>query len=167
MLSLTELAGLTRELGTTRVLTAYVDARVTDPAMREAWRPALATAVAAARAGVESGEERAAFDRAAAFLQNPEPPLGGVWGDPAWAAFLTADGPRYSGNLPVRVPTLAVWRDGPVVSPYVRALKQHRPVAVVLVDSGSARFYRYAWGSLAALPDLTLSSPEDAGDPQA
>ncbi|MEP7226628.1 MAG: hypothetical protein ABI785_04655 [Gemmatimonadales bacterium] len=165
MLTLTELSGLARELAGTRVLTAYVDARVTDPAMRETLRPALASAVADARARLASDDERAAFDRAARFLQNPVPPLGGIWSEPGWVTFLTAEGPRYSAELPVRVPTIVAWRDGPVVSPFVRALKQHRPVIVVLVESGSARFYRYARGSLGALPEMTLTARQDTGDP--
>jgi hypothetical protein len=163
VLTPTELNELVRELATTRILTVYHDARVTDPAMRHAWRPALASALRSVRAGLRNEWERAEFDRAAAFLDDPLPPLGGVWGAPGWVAFLTANGPHYAAELPVRPSTLAVWRDGPVVAPYLRALKQHRPVIVALVDSRSARFYRYAWGSLIALHEVTLSTDEDAG----
>jgi hypothetical protein len=164
MLTMEELGAFLRELGATKVLTVYAGARVTDPAMREAWRPALGAAARAARADLTSESERADFDRALAWSDDPTPPLGGVWGSPGWVAFLTAGGPRYAAELPVPVPTLAVWRDGPFVSPCVRALKQHRPVIVVLVDSQSARFYRYAQSALTALTDMTLSA-DDAGPP--
>lgn len=160
MLTLPDLAGLVRELERTKVLTVYHDARVTDPAMRRAWRPALASALRSARARVTDARERAAFDRAMEFLNDPMPPLGGVWGAPGWVAFLTADGPQYAAELPVRPSTLAVWREGPVIAPYLRALAHHRPVIVALVDSRSARCYRYAWGTLGALPEVTLSADD-------
>src|SRR5690348_11110488 len=157
MLTRLQLRDLVRALEDTRVLTIYHDARVTDPAMRRAWRPAIASALRPLRAGLRSERERAAFDRAAAFLNDPVPSLDGVWGAPGWVAFLAATGPLYTGELPVHPTTLAVWRDGPAIAPYVRALKQRRPVIVALVDSRSVRFYRYAWGTLASLPDATIA----------
>ncbi|WP_025414139.1 hypothetical protein [Gemmatirosa kalamazoonensis] len=120
-----ELAAFAREGAGARTLSVYLDARVTDPAMRNAWRPALTTALRDARAAVADERERAAFDRAAAFLEQPLTAPGGVWGARGWVAIATADGLRYAAELPVRVPTLAVWRSGPVVSPYVRVLKEH------------------------------------------
>ena len=156
-----ELAALAREGAGAGTLSVYLDARVTDPAMRNAWRPALTTALRDARAAIADERERAAFDQAATFLEQPLPAPGGVWGARGWVAIATADGLRYAAELPVRVPTLAVWRSGPVVSPYVRVLKEHRPVIVALVDSRSARFFRYTWGTLAALPEATLTAPND------
>jgi hypothetical protein len=156
-----ELNALVRESAGTRVLTVYLDARVADPALRHAWRPALTAAVRAARATIGDEGERADFDRAAAYLEQPLPAPGGVWSAPGWVTFLTPDGPLHAADVPVQVPTLAAWRDGPVVSPYLRALKQNRPVIVTLVDSRSARFFRYAWGALTPLPDMTLAVRED------
>ncbi len=162
MLTAPELQDLARELEGVPVLSLYVDARVTDPAMRHSWRPAMATALRAERARLTDDVARAAFDRAARFVEDPLPPLDGTWGTPGWAAFLTADGPRYAAALPVRVPMLAAWRDGPLVSPYLRALKQHRPVIVAVVDSRSARLYRYALNELAELPAVTLAGDDTA-----
>ncbi|HET7584252.1 MAG TPA: hypothetical protein VFK13_05055 [Gemmatimonadaceae bacterium] len=165
MLTPVQLRELVRELASTKVLSVYHDARVTNPAMRGAWRPALGSALRAVRAGLTNAAERIEFDRAMGFLNQPLPPLDRVWGAPGWVAFLTADGARYAAELPVRVPTLTVWRDGPFVSPYVRSLKQHRSAIVVLVDSRSARFYHYAWGRLTALPEATLfAGQEGAAD---
>jgi hypothetical protein len=156
-----ELNAIVRESAGTRVLSVYLDARVTDPAQRHAWRPALTTAVRAARAAIEDEREHADFDRAAAYLERPSPALGGVWSAPGWVAYLTPDGPLYAGDVPVQVPTLVAWRDAPVVSPYLRVLKQHRPVIVTLVDSRSARFFRYAWGAVTPLPEMTLAVHDD------
>lgn len=163
MLTATELQDLVRELDGVPVLSLYVDARVTDPAMRHAWRLAMSAALRAERARLTDDDARAAFDRAARFVDDPVPPLDGAWGTPGWAAFLTADGPRYAAALPVRVPMLAAWRSGPLVSPYLRALKQHRPVIVAVVGSRSVRLYRYAMNELTALPEVSLSTEDGAG----
>jgi len=161
MLTAPELQDLTRQLEGVPVLSLYVDARVTDPAMRHAWRPAMSAALRAERERLTGDDARAAFDRAARFIEDPVPPLDGAWGAPGWAAFVTADGPHYAAALPVRVPTLAAWRDGPLVSPYLRALKQHRPVIVAIASARSVRLYRYALNELAALPDVALPVAED------
>ncbi len=167
MLTPTQLNELVRELGNTRVLTVYHGARVTDPAMRHSWRAALGAALQPVRSGITDEAERAEFDRAAAYLDNPWPPIEGVWGMKGWAAFLTPEGARYAGSLPVQPPTLAAWRYAPVITPYLRAFKQHRPVIIVLVDSRSARFYKYALGELQELPDLALSVPDiEPGAPE-
>lgn len=156
---------LASELAGTKVLTVYHDARVTDPAMRHAWRPALAAALRAARDGLGDADERAEFDRASAHLDAPMPALDGVWGAPGWVAFLTADGLRYGAQLPVHPSTLAAWREGPVISPYLRALKQQRAVIIALVDSRSARLYRYARGVLEELPELAVVVGEEPAVP--
>ncbi|HEY9516914.1 MAG TPA: hypothetical protein VIQ74_14645 [Gemmatimonadaceae bacterium] len=163
MLTPTRLNELVHEIGSTKVLTVYHSARVKDPAMRDAWRAAIGSALQPIREELGDGQERAEFEQAATFLDDPQPPLGGVWGLPGWVGFLTADGPLYSGRLPVHPPTLAVWRDGPVITPYMRALKQHRPVIIALVDSRSATLYRYELGTLTALPELALTVVEDTG----
>lgn len=163
MLTAHELQDLARELDGVPVLSLYVDARVTDPAMRHAWRPAMAAELRAQRERLTDDEARAAFDRAAQFVEDPMPPLDGAWGTPGWAAFVTADGPHYAAALPVRVPTLAAWRDGPLVAPYLRALKQHRPVIVAVVGSRAIRLYRYALNELIPLPDLSISADEERG----
>jgi hypothetical protein len=166
VLTPTQLNELVRELGNTRVLTVYHGARVTDPAMRHSWRAALGAALQPVRNGITDEVEREEFDRAAAYLEDPWPPIDGVWGMKGWAAFLTPDGARYAGSLPVQPPTLAAWRYAPVITPYLRAFKQHRPVIIALVDSRSARIFRYALGELEELPDMALTVP-DAAEPGA
>ena len=162
MLTTHELHELANELAETKVLTVYHDAQVKDPAMRHAWRPALTATLRMARDELTTDEARAEFDRAASYLDQPLPSLGGTWGAPGWVAFLTADGPRYSATLPVHPSSLAVWRDGPVIAPYLRALKQQRPVVVALVDSRSARLFRYEIGVLTELTSVLMTTPDES-----
>src|SRR5690606_17738296 len=164
MLTPTELRELWRDLADREVLSVYLDTRVTDPAMRDAWRPALLTAVRAAGARIEDQEERERFDRAVAFLRDPSPPPGGAWAAPGWVAFATSDGIRYAGDLPVQPAPLAVWRVGPVIAPYMRALKQRHPVFVAVVESRSIRLYRYALGELRKLEVLEAPADETSGN---
>lgn len=163
MLTPSELHELLEELAHTRVLSVYLDTRVTDPAMRDAWRPTLQAGLRDARAGITDDVELEQFDRAAAQLADPFPAPGGLWGAPGWVAFVTAEGRRYVAELPVRPATLVAWRDGPVVAPYLRALKQHRPVLVALVDSRSARLYRYAQRTLEPVEELSAPHEEPSG----
>lgn len=160
MLTPTELRELWRDLAETQVLSVYLDTRVTDPAMREAWRPALNSAVRAAGARITDEAERARYERAAEWLRDPESPPGGMWGAPGWVAFATEDGVRYATDLPVRPAPLAEWRQGPVIAPFMRALKQHRPVIAAVVESRAVRLYRYALGGLESIEELTAESEE-------
>jgi hypothetical protein len=160
LLTSLELHTFMRDYASIKVLSVYVDARVTDPAMRHAWRPALTAALRAARAELDDELALDEFDRSAAFLDQPLPPLEGAWGAPGWVAFCTAKGVRYAAHVPVEVPTMVVWGNGPFVSPYLRVLKQHRPVIVAVVESRRARLFRYGWGMLTPLPDVSLVLPE-------
>ncbi len=164
MLTPKELQELWRDLADTRVLSVYLDTRVTDPAMREAWRPALLTAIRSAGASITDPEERASFDRAAAFLRDPQSPPGGMWSAPGWVAFATEDGVRYSSDLPVKPTPIAVWGNGPVVAPFTRAMKQHRPVIVAMVESRAAQIYRYAMDHIEAIDEVKASEEEGASE---
>ncbi|HEY0972839.1 MAG TPA: hypothetical protein VGE02_17855 [Gemmatimonadales bacterium] len=163
MLTPLELQELRRDLADTRVLSVYLDTRITDPAMRDTWRASLQNSIRSARANVADEKDRALFDRAAEHLRDPEHPPGGAWGAPGWVAFATPDGVRYASDLPVRPVTVADWRDGPVIAPYLRVMKQHRPVIVALVESRSARLYRYALGRLEQVDELSAPAEDVAG----
>src|SRR5688500_17555848 len=163
VLTSAELHQLVQELTATRVLSVYLDTRVTDPAMRHAWRSTLATGLREARARITDDRDREEFERAAALLDQPFPAPGGAWGAPGWVAFITAEGRRYVADLPVQPPAMVAWRDGPVVPPYLRALKQHRPVIVALVESRSARLHCYAWAKLETIEELTAPLDQPSG----
>jgi hypothetical protein len=156
MLPGTQVRTLVRELSATKVLSVYLDMHVTNPAMRDAWRPALAAALREAGAAL-IGDDYAEFQRAVAQLEGTALPDSGVWAAPGWMVLATADGVRLVNELPLRTPTMAVWREGPVIAPYLRALKQHHPVIVALVDSRSVMLYRYVWGRLVQLSDRHIS----------
>lgn len=162
MLHTPELFTLARDLAHRKVLTLYVDNRVTDPARREAWRAALANELRIARNEIGDAEERAAFDRAAALLHEPIPPPGGMWAAPGWVAFATPDERILVRELPRRVKTRVAWRDGPMIVPLLRALANESVVIVALLRSREARLFRYAHGGLEMLDELRLSSGEAA-----
>ena len=91
MLTPAELHALQHELAGRNVLSVYLDAGVTDPAMRDTWRPVLQNALREARSRLDDERERLEFDRAAQFLQTPQPAPGGTWRAPGWVAFVTAE----------------------------------------------------------------------------
>ena len=164
MVTTTDLRDLSRELADSKVLSVYLDTRLNDPAQRFTGRATLTAALRAARAQIEDDVDRILFDRAADAAYRVLPPPDDLWSAPGWVAFVTSDGVRHAGWLPVRPTSIAAWRDGPVVAPYLRALKQQRAVAVALVDSRSARLFRYVGGKLEALDTLVPVPEEPLGE---
>lgn len=163
MLTQAELHQLLRELSDASVLSVYVDLRAEDPAMRHAWRPTLLAAVRQTRGAIADEADRAAVDRAAALVDEMLSGSDDLHRSPGWVAFVTADGVHHQSGLPVHPGTSAVWRRGPHVGPYLRALKQHRPVIVAMVESRSARLYRYAQRQLELLEEHSTSLDEAGG----
>lgn len=159
MFTLLDVQALMRDLAATKVLSVYVETRATDPAMRDAWRSALSTALRDLATSLPE-HEHPEFERARAALEDLVPRRDSVPGGEGWVAFVTATGARHAADVPTPSPTLVAWREGPVIAPYMRMLKEHRPVIVALVDSRSARLYRYAWGMLEELPEMALSGDE-------
>jgi hypothetical protein len=164
MLQRTELFSLARDLAGTQVLTAYINGRVTNPAARDAWRPMLKAALRSARHRIVDADERARFVRAATLVADALPSRGTTWDAPSWVVFATEKRIVYQGTLPARVETAVAWRDGPMIGPFLHALKQLRPVVLALVDSESARLLRYASGKLESLDTLHVAA-HDGPDP--
>ena len=79
MLTPSELHELLEELAHTRVLSVYLDTRVTDPAMRDAWRPTLQAGLRDARARITDDRELEQIDRAAA-LEVPKVDGASIYG---------------------------------------------------------------------------------------
>jgi hypothetical protein len=73
--------------------------------------------------------------------------------DRGWVGFATPDRVWYAENVPVQMPDGVYWEEGIRVAPYVRGLKQSRPVVVVVADSRRARIFRYHGGDVAELQD--------------
>lgn len=146
-----QLAELSRALKNSRVLSVYLDGTEQDPARRSVWRVRLAQSLADLRRRLDgsSHAEQQEFERCVARLEPRLRHFAGRLRAPGWAAFITADGAYDATPLPVPMPTQAVWGTGVSIAPYIRALKESRPVVILLVDSASAHVYRYHFGQLA------------------
>lgn len=152
MLNKTELMLLERALADERVLSVYVDGTEANPAEQAKWRLDLTHAMQRLRAGLggASHAERAEFDRCAESLARELATLPGSVGAPGWIAFITADGLQHAERLPVREQTVAMWTKGPAVAPYIKALKELRPVVLVVADARKGRIHLYRAGNLTA-----------------
>lgn len=156
MLTREELTLLERDLRDDKVLSVYIDGRASDPAERRQWRQNMDKALRDAAATVPEGdgEEKAAFAESVQYIEAALALITGAVGDLGWAGFATRSGLRHAESLPVPMPNLARWTTGPWISPYVRALKEERPVLVALVDAHNARLLRYAHGLIEPLEEL-------------
>ncbi len=156
MLTQQELVALARSLRDERVLSVYLDGSAVDPKARRVWRLELDHQLKDIRQNIQgtSHSERALFDDCVRQLDKQLVSFDGALGAAGWAGFITAEGAKYAELLPVPMPTLASWRKGPRVAPYVRALKQNRAVIVVVTGKRDATLYRYVHGILEHLDDL-------------
>lgn len=156
MLSRDELAELYRELQGRKVLSVYADGVGHDPAMRRAWRRRLEQELEREEERVartdpsELGAFRAAREHVAKEVDRFPSFLPGK----GFVAFSTAEGLQHAEVLPVQVPILVRWEDGPRVAAYIRGLKQLRPMVTALVDSRRARVFLYREGKLEEVEDL-------------
>lgn len=154
MLTNQELVAVARAHMGERVLSVYVDGRVTDPVARDRWRRRVDDDLRALRAQLAASgaprDEREAFDRAVALLGEQLPASSAV-GAPGWAGFATGDRVVHVAALPVSPPPRVTWSVGPHVAPYVRALHELQPVVVAVADSVRTRLYRQRAGALERL----------------
>lgn len=170
MLTYTELVMLERSLGDARVLSVYLDGTAEDFAAQRAWRVQLEHSLKDLRIWLadSSHAEREEFERCVMLLEEQLAPLSRGVGARGWAAFITSDGVRDAGRLPVPMPTMAVWSTGACVAPYIRALKQTRRVVVALADARKAKLYCYDRGALEKARTIhahaTLGPPLHMGD---
>jgi hypothetical protein len=170
MLTLPELAALDKALGERRVLSVYLDGTATDPAARGGWRLQLKHSLHDLRIWLEGSPhaERQEFERCVRSLEAELTKLGGTVGASGWVAFITGDGVHFSSGLPVQTPTLAVWSTGICLAPYMRVLKETRPVIAAIVDATRAELYRYDRGTLSQVASLhahhAVMAPSHMGD---
>src|SRR5689334_23311616 len=150
MLTHAELVALYRSLRNRRVLSVYIDGSTTDPAIQRSWRLQLEHGLDDLRRWLDgsSRAEHVELEQCISLLETRITDFGAGVGSPGWAAFITSDRVHYARRLPASVPTLAVWSNGPCVSPYVRSLKECRPVIVVIADAKHTTLYRYRFGTL-------------------
>jgi hypothetical protein len=163
MLTESALVELYRDLKDERVLSVYVDVDQNDPAERDAWRRRLERQIAEARRQVEaSGNGVDGFEAAWEGLRKELDGIEGFMQGRGWVGFATRDRVRYAEALPVPMPDLVRWEEGIRAAPYVRGLKQNRPVVLVLADRMRARVLIYRNGSIEEPEDLRTDT--DMGD---
>lgn len=147
-----------------RLLSAYLPARSRDPAKRAEARTLFNAGVSRLRKSLEGAarDERGAFEAAVAhareaFEDAPRPLEGeGI------AIFASADRAEYIGPVHAPTPVAMAWREGAAVAPFLRALKHERPASLVLIDSRSARLYRFQSADLVLVAEFAAEVIEEA-----
>ena len=165
MLTQDRLVELYRDLRDDRVLSIYVDGEGHDPAERRAWRTRMDQHLADLRRRMNGGSEGGdadGLDAAARHLVRELERFPAFMPDRGWVGFATADRMVYADTVPVPMPDLVAWEQGIRAAPYVRALKQARPVVVILADRFKARIFTYRDGTLAETDDFRTD--DDIGD---
>ena len=155
MLTHDRLVELYRQLANGPVLSVYIDGNQNDPAERNKWRTELEHGLDEARRAMAGGEsELGGFDAACRLVQSDLNGFEAFLPDKAFVAFATADRLWYAQSLSVSMPNLVRWDHGIAVAPYVRGLKQERPVVVAVADSQRARVFLYRGGVVQEVDDL-------------
>lgn len=156
MLTHEKLVELYRELKDEPVLSVYLDADQKDPAQRTKWKKQLESLVSQARQELPEGDrdEHERFEEAWTQIQEALRNFDAFIPGRGWVGFATSDQLWYSEEVPTPMPDLVRWEDGIRVAPYIRGLKQSRPVVVVLVDSQKARVFEYRDGEIEEHDDL-------------
>jgi hypothetical protein len=164
MLTREGLVELYRDLRDDKVLSVYVDGGQDDPADRRAWSVALDGRLAdeRRRIEVEAPDELAAFDAARALIEEALSDRKAFLQNRGWAGFATSARLPHAAGLPVPMPDLVRWERGMRVAPYVRALKQERPVVAAVADSRKVRIFVYHDGEVEERVDLIAD--RDFGD---
>jgi hypothetical protein len=165
MLTRERLLELFQDLKDREVLSVYVDADQRDPAQRDTWRVHLEGEISRLRRSLEHAGDAdlASFDAAWALVSH-ELKTGehASMAKRGWVAFATSDRVWHAGGVPAHMPSVVAWQRGIRAAPYVRALKQERPVLVVLVDGRRARLFEHVEGSITEVEGLVADT--DVGD---
>lgn len=155
MLTHEKLVDLYRELRDENVLSVYLDVDQHDPAERHKWRTRLEQEVSRCRKRLNGTDgEREQFEEAWVRLRERLEDFDAFVPERGWVGFATPDQVWYAENVPVPMPDGVYWDRGIRVAPYVRGLKQERPVVVALLDSQRARIFRYRDGEVREVEDL-------------
>ncbi len=165
MLTRERLLELFQDLRDQEVLSVYVDADQRDPAQRDTWRVHLEREISRLRRTLEHAGDAdlAAFD-AGWNLVARELTAGEhtSMSKRGWVAFATSGQVWYADGVPAHMPNLVAWQRGIRAAPYVRALKQERPVLAVLLDGRRARVFEHVEGSINELDGVTADT--EVGD---
>lgn len=170
MLTHDRLADLYGRVRDHHVLSVYIDGQQHDPAERRVWRTRLDQALSERQRELErsGGTSLTAFEEARKRLLDQLGEFSNFMPDRGWVGFATPSEVVYADNVPVPMPGLVAWEEGLRVAPYVRALKQERPVVIALADRHHARLYMYRAGDLVQTDEFAAADETDeASDAQA
>lgn len=169
-MNFSQLVALAHSLREARVLTVYLDGTAADPAQQRSWRVQLDQRLGDLRTWLagSSHSEREEFEQCVRILDKELEAFEEIVPMPGWAAFISAGRVQEASLLPVVMPTQVVWSTGASIAPYMRALKEVRPVVVVHADSTRADVHRYYLGKLDHVATLranhTVMKPSHMGD---
>ncbi|HEX9563488.1 MAG TPA: hypothetical protein VF981_05945 [Gemmatimonadaceae bacterium] len=157
MLTYPALAKLEQDLRERTVLSVYLNGEGADSSTRTRWRADLRHSLDDIESWLRDSShgERESFAARRRLVLERLDGIPGEIGAPGWVGFFTDEGSLHEGAVPVPVPTMAVWSTGACVAPYIRVLKETRPVIAAIVDSKQARLFRYVDRSLQVLDTLT------------
>jgi len=163
MLSHAELMNLERRLRDEMVLSIYINGNYSDVAVRGQWRTELRNALDAIEASLRAAThaEREAFADARRLVLNKVEEYKNGEDAPGWMGLFTAKEIHHASVLPVPVPTIATWLQGADVAPAIRALKEARPVLVVVADSTHVHIHRYVDHSISLVDSLDREAKVD------
>jgi len=168
MLTRDQLADLYRGLQQEKVLTVYVDGVGKDPAGRRVWWRRLAQELEREehRRNFVDSEDKEAFEAARERVLKDLEGFDSFLPGKGYVAFATPTELRHAESLPVQVPNLVRWESGARVAPYIRGLKQLRPMVTALVDGRRGRVFLYKEAELTEVADLRSDTfMGDLGDP--
>jgi len=161
MTTYNDLVELENAIGEQQVLSVYVRGGEKDPAKQQSWQIDLKNSlddIETSLAGVPHAERELFAQAREAALQK----LGeqrGVIRAPGWAGFFVGERDYRSGDVPAPVRTLAAWDVGPRLTPYVRALKEARPVIVAILDKRQGLIYKYSEREVQRLDTVVAQTP--------
>ena len=166
MLTSAELAQLEWSCRSGKALSVYLDGTSHDPAQRTVWRRELDGRIADLRDTLRDVPcaEREAFDQCVERMVDSLAEFHGALRPRGWVGFFPEQGVAHTEVMPVHLPMIVAWEDGLRVAPYVRALKQHQPAIVAVVDARMARIHRHVCGTLTEVETLRACANGEASD---
>lgn len=167
MLSRDALVQMNQESAEEMVLSVYLNGEETDPAQRNAWRLRLNALLKELQEHVEgnTADEKRDYEAALEIIEKELDELSGMIPGRGWVGFATADRLLYAESVPVPMPDLVRWEYGVHVAPYLRALKQTRPVYAVFADRMRGRIFRYVLGELTEEEEVVSVAAIDTIEP--
>jgi len=145
-------------------LSLYVEGGLSDPASQRAWRVSMKHALSTARAAIRTAaeDEREAFAACVARVEAQLPSESALHSAGGWCCLCASEGELFETLMPMRVPTVAAWRVGPMIGPHL-AIDRDGPVFVLQIDHDSARIQQLRDSGLEAVEAFEAEFEMGAG----